>query len=199
MYVGSLSLHFRCLFCGRTCGSTSSANGCESPVIQPFVTSSKSLLPPREGNSQRWLLRQSDLATLSLRSSKKTSSSSSSTYEWLLFVHTWMGLTALSIVFGHVPVWVLGEGGWGTSDCGDGAFDPPSAWCTGSNPNVPSCPATVCTGQIRWLRAVSDTNLHHKKTPARPKKSLSWMQQLSGFWLHVGVVCVSLFWLCYMA
>jgi hypothetical protein len=149
MYVGSLSLHFRCLFCGRACGSTSSASGCESPVIQPFVTSSKSFLPPREGNSQRWLLRQNDLATLSLGSSKKTSSSSSSSHR------PCTGLGARGGGMGHLRLWR-----WRPADLS-------SAWCTGSTPNVPSFPATVCTGQIRWLRAGSDTKLHHK-TPARP-------------------------------
>ena len=39
----------------------------------------------------------------------------------------------------------------------------------GPQPLRASCPATVCTCQISWLRAVADTNLHHK-TPARPKK-----------------------------
>ena len=126
MYVGRLSLHFRCLFCGRTCGSTSSASGCESPVIQPFVTSSKSFLPPLEGNSQRWFLRQKDLATLSLRSSKKTSSSSSSS------IHGWLTAPAFDCVrLSLLSFWpctgrVLGEGGWGTSDCGDGgSLTPP--------------------------------------------------------------------------
>ena len=74
-----------------------------------------------------------------------------------------------------LPVGVLGEGGWGTPDNGDGGSltNPRSTWWMGSHPLRASYPATVCTCQIRWLRAVADTNLQHKNKRPPAHKNIT--------------------------